>query len=70
MEQTILLRAEEAARMLQISRSGMFRLMAEGRVPGVVRIGRSVRLSREALENWVQQQVDEQDQRQDTSRAA
>jgi len=54
----LLLRVEEAARLLRISRSRMFELIAAGAVPGVVRIGRSVRISRRTLEAWVEEQVD------------
>ncbi len=42
--QPSLLRAEEVAKMLNISRSKVFALMASGDIPGVVRIGRSVRV--------------------------
>ena len=52
-DQPLLLRAEEAARLLGLGRSKVFAMMAAGELPGVVRIGRSVRVSREALERWV-----------------
>ena len=51
MEQ-ILLRAEEVARALGLGRSKVYELMQSGELP-VVRIGRSVRVARAALESWV-----------------
>jgi len=45
----LLLRIYEATRILGISRTTMYQLVARGEVP-VLRIGRSVRISREALE--------------------
>ncbi len=55
----ILLRAEEGAALLNISRTKFFELMATNSLPGVVRIGRSVRISRAALERWVEEQSGE-----------
>ncbi len=51
--QPLLLKAEEAGQLLGIGRSKVFLMMASGELPGVVRLGRSVRISREALERWV-----------------
>lgn len=48
----LLLRVSEAARLLGVSRSTMYQLVASGSVP-VIRIGRSVRVSRPALEAWI-----------------
>ncbi len=53
----ILLRIEEAGRLLRLSRSRMFELLARDGLPGVVRIGRSVRISRVALEAWIEERV-------------
>lgn len=58
-ERPLLLRAEEGAQMLNVSRSKFFALMQRGEIPGVVRIGRSVRVSRVALERWVSEQAGE-----------
>jgi len=55
----ILLKATEAARTLNVSRSKLYELMAAGSLPGVVKIGRSVRISRSALERWVRDQIAE-----------
>ena len=60
-EQPLLLKAEQGAALLGISRSKFFALMAAGEVPGIVRIGRSVRISRTALEAWIRQQSGEGD---------
>ncbi len=55
--QPTLLKPEEAAMLLNISRSQMFALMARGEIPGVVRIRRSVRISRIVLERWIAEQA-------------
>lgn len=47
------MRAEEVARTLGLGRSKVYEMMQSGELP-VVRIGRSVRVSRVALEEWVQ----------------
>lgn len=47
-----LLRVEEAAQVLAISRSKLFVMMAAGEVP-VVRFGRAVRIPRRDLEEWI-----------------
>ncbi len=52
-DQPILLKAEQAAKLLNLSRSKFYELATADEVPGVVRIGRSVRISRAALERWV-----------------
>lgn len=57
--QPILLKATEAARALNVSRSKLYELMAAGSLPGVVKIGRSVRISRHSLERWVREQTGE-----------
>ncbi len=53
----LLLTTVEAARALRISRSRMYELLSRNEIPGVVRIGRSVRISRRELEMWVAEQV-------------
>lgn len=55
--QPLLLTTGEAARALRISRSRLYELLARDEIPGVVRIGRSVRISRRSLEAWVEAQV-------------
>jgi len=51
-----LLDGREVARLLGIGRTKAFQLMATGELP-VVRIGRCVRVSRVALQAWVDEQL-------------
>jgi excisionase family DNA binding protein len=53
----LLLRAAEVAKLLGLGRSTVFALLAAGELP-VVRIGRSVRVPRAALERWVDERTD------------
>ncbi len=53
----LLLKVEEAGRLLNLGRTTVFELIANDKLPGVVRFGRSVRISREALERWVREQA-------------
>ena len=46
----ILLRVTDAARLLSVSRTSIYQLIAKGHVP-VVRIGRSIRIPRTGLES-------------------
>jgi len=50
--ESLLLKAEEAARLLQLSRSKVYAMLKDGDLPSI-RIGRSVRISQEALRAWV-----------------
>lgn len=50
--QTELMRVEEAADLLQIGRTKVYELMARHELP-VVRIGRSVRIPRRGLQEWI-----------------
>jgi excisionase family DNA binding protein len=50
---SLLLAADQVAELLGLSVRSIKRLSSEGTLPGVVRIGRSVRFSRAALEEWV-----------------
>jgi len=53
-DQPILLRAEQAAKLLNLGRTTVFALMASGELP-CVRIGRAVRVPRAAVERWVRE---------------
>jgi excisionase family DNA binding protein len=55
----ILLRDHEAAKIANISRQKMYMLMRAGDVPGVVRIGRCIRIHRGALMRWLNEQAGE-----------
>lgn len=56
MPEPLLLRIEEVARQLQVSRSMAYNLVQDGRIPAV-RFGRSVRVPQTALLDWVHQQT-------------
>jgi excisionase family DNA binding protein len=53
----LLLRVTDVALVLGIGRTKVFALLAAGELP-VVRLGRSVRIPREALERWVRERTD------------
>lgn len=57
-EPPLLLRVEEAARLLGLGRSKVFEMLGAGELPAV-RIGRAVRISRAALERWVRERSSE-----------
>lgn len=52
-----LLRVEEAARVLSVSRRTAFELLRTGELP-VVRIGRAVRIPKAALRAWIESQTE------------
>jgi excisionase family DNA binding protein len=54
----LLIDSREVSRLLGIGRTKAFELMAREQLP-VVRIGRSVRVSRKALEDWIAASVPE-----------
>ena len=51
-QNTLLLRGNEVARRLGVSRAMAYRMMQDGTLP-VVRIGRAVRVPTEELRGWV-----------------
>jgi excisionase family DNA binding protein len=53
----LLLRPAEAALLLAMSRSRIYELAARGELPGVVRVGGSVRLHRPTLETWLAEEA-------------
>ncbi len=55
-EAPLLLRVEEAAKLLGVGRTTVFALVSAQKLP-VVRIGRSVRIPREALERWIREHL-------------
>ena len=57
MDTTILLRAEQVAKVLGVCRSRAYGLMASGELP-VIRIGTSVRVPADALQEWIKQRVE------------
>ena len=58
----LLLKAPEAGKLLGLGRSKVFAMVAAGELP-VIRIGRSVRIPRQALERWIRDQTIEVGQR-------
>ena len=55
-ERPLLFRVEEAARMLGVSRATLYKLIDAEALP-TVRFGKSVRVPRKALEEWVTEKV-------------
>lgn len=55
-EEPLLVDVPTAARLLGIGRTHAWLMVRRGQMPGVVRLGRSVRVSRDRLEEWVAQQ--------------
>jgi len=43
------LTVDQAARLLRVNRKTLYEAVRAGEVPGVVRVGRSIRIGREAL---------------------
>jgi excisionase family DNA binding protein len=52
-DEPILLRVSDAAKRLSISRSKAYDLAARGELPGVMRIGKSIRVSATRLAEWI-----------------
>ncbi len=50
-----MLRARDVARIFRVSEPQAYAMMSAGRIP-VVRLGRSVRVSRRQLERWIEEQ--------------
>lgn len=53
----LLLRQKEVARLLNVSDSKAYLLMVSGEIPGVVRLGRCLRVHRPTLEKWIAAQA-------------
>jgi excisionase family DNA binding protein len=58
-EEPLLVSIEAAGRMLGIGRTRAYEMASAGTLPGVIRIGRSVKVSRKALVGWVDSRVGE-----------
>ena len=54
--EVLALKPEQAAQLLQISRSRIYELIRENKVPHV-RVGNSIRIPRRALEAWLEEQL-------------
>jgi excisionase family DNA binding protein len=51
------LRVEELARLLRVNRKTAYEVVASGKLPGVRRLGRSIRIDRDAVLEWLSGQV-------------
>lgn len=47
------LTVDEAARLLRVNRKTLYDAVRDGRIPGVIRMGRSIRIGRDALLGWL-----------------
>jgi excisionase family DNA binding protein len=56
-DEPLLLRDHEVAHMLNVSKSKAYLLMVSGEVPGVMRLGRCLRVHRPTLEKWIAEQA-------------
>ena len=56
LEEPLLMRVEEASRYLSLGRTKTYELLAQGEIPSI-RLGRSLRVPREALRSWIQAQI-------------
>lgn len=52
-----LIRVAEAAERLSISRSRAYLMAQRGELPGQVRLGSSIRVSAQALDEWIDEQA-------------
>jgi len=55
----LLLRDREAAELMSISREKAYLMIRSGEMPGIVRIGRSVRIHRPTLVRWLEERASE-----------
>jgi len=53
-----LLRPEEAAQMLKISRATLYVLMEQGKIPSV-KVGRARRIPTDALRRWLKERTEQ-----------
>ena len=56
--QKLLVKIPVAAKMCDYSRAKMYQMAASGELKGVVRMGRSVRVSVDALREWIANNTD------------
>lgn len=48
-----LLRIPEAATLLGVRRQTIYRWAAEGKVPGLIRVGKTLRVNADVLREWI-----------------
>jgi excisionase family DNA binding protein len=56
-DERLLLRVDEAAARLSISRSKAYALARAGELPGAMRVGKTIRVSMRGLEEWIARQT-------------
>ena len=56
------IRVDDLAARLDIGRRAAYEAVARGDVPGVIRIGRSIRISRVAVDRWLAGEPEDDDQ--------
>jgi excisionase family DNA binding protein len=54
----LLIKVEEAGKLISVGRAKAYQMAQSGEMPGVVRMGRSVRVSAAALGDWVRKQTE------------
>ena len=54
----LLVKIDEAAVMLSLGRATAYQMVQNGTMPGVVRLGRSIRVSADALRTFVREQAE------------
>ena len=59
---TAVIRVEDLAARLDIGRRAAYEAVARGDVPGVIRIGRSIRISRQAVDRWLAGEPEDDDE--------
>lgn len=57
MNEAVLITVPEAGRILCIGRTKAYELATNGELPGVIRIGKSLRVNRRRLLEWIEQQT-------------
>ncbi len=53
-QEPVLLRDSEVAAIMDVSKTKAYLLMASGEVPGVIRIGKSIRVHKPTLLAWLE----------------
>ena len=56
MTEPLLLRVEQAAKLLQLGRNAVYALVAKGEIPSL-RIGRQLRIPDQELRDWIHEQA-------------
>lgn len=52
-DESLVVNVDEAAELLRVDRKTLYAAIAQGHVPGVIRLGRSIRIGRAALIGWL-----------------